>query len=465
MHNLTHSTNLTHSNNSNKFNNLSSPSDAIYQYTKNIGILAYIYGYAPVVFQALMSYDLIYRAPMNTMYFYKALTTPTVQPFYAPNSDDLYATAWIDLTNTPVLITTPNTIKQNRWYTIQLLSIYSDTFANLPGLNKNQPSKKYILVGPGKSINNNIFIDAEIISAPTNIVYLVSRVAVKDTRDLILASYIQHQITVTELVSHAPVLSIDLIPETIYTDLNFFNVMLDVMNYNGYFTSEIALVDQFKTIGLNPNVKFDPNSSTPIVRLALIDAIEIAIKQIISYGYLYLNNLMSSTNWMSGTNIGTYDNKYLIRSFVSYIGPGANVPTEELYMSTTDDINGKQLNGLNNKYLMHFSANSYPKVNSKWGFWSITLYVENKKSQSPGYNLQLYPNQQNKYTINSSTNDLVYNSDGLLDIYIQNDPPKNFNLINWLPAPNGPFQLVIRIYAATLQQINDLSNIPSVVPI
>jgi hypothetical protein len=41
---------------------------------------------------------------------------------------------------------------------------------------------------------------------------------------------------------------------------------------------------------------------------------------------------------------------------------------------------------------------------------------------------------------------LKYNSDGSLDIYIQNESPGQDKEANWLPAPSGKFILMLRMY-------------------
>ena len=38
------------------------------------------------------------------------------------------------------------------------------------------------------------------------------------------------------------------------------------------------------------------------------------------------------------------------------------------------------------------------------------------------------------------------NSDGSLMLYIQKDAPEADKKANWLPAPNGPIYLVMRLY-------------------
>jgi hypothetical protein len=46
----------------------------------------------------------------------------------------------------------------------------------------------------------------------------------------------------------------------------------------------------------------------------------------------------------------------------------------------------------------------------------------------------------------SSWMDLKRNADGSLDLYIQNQSPGANMESNWLPAPTGPFVLMMRLY-------------------
>jgi hypothetical protein len=54
-------------------------------------------------------------------------------------------------------------------------------------------------------------------------------------------------------------------------------------------------------------------------------------------------------------------------------------------------------------------------------------------------------NPLNKYTV-SPRNNLQYNPDGSLDIYVQNASPGKDKEANWLPAPAGDFKLMLRMY-------------------
>jgi hypothetical protein len=59
----------------------------------------------------------------------------------------------------------------------------------------------------------------------------------------------------------------------------------------------------------------------------------------------------------------------------------------------------------------------------------------------------LVENPIGRYLINSTTEGLVHGDDGSLTINIQHDEPASAaDRANWLPAPDGPMYLTMRIY-------------------
>jgi len=82
---------------------------------------------------------------------------------------------------------------------------------------------------------------------------------------------------------------------------------------------------------------------------------------------------------------------------------------------------------------MHFPKGKLPPAK---GFWSVTLY---------NADYFFVANPINRYSISARQN-LKANPDGSVDLYIQHDSPGKDKESNWLPAPQGKFVLMMRMY-------------------
>jgi hypothetical protein len=117
---------------------------------------------------------------------------------------------------------------------------------------------------------------------------------------------------------------------------------------------------------------------------------------------------------------------------ITYFGLGANRPQDAVYPTSEMDAAGQPYFGAN-KYVMRFAKGQMPPVD---GFWSLTMY-----------NAEYFfvANPLNRYTL-SARNALKENPDGSVDLYIQQDNPGSEKESNWLPAPEGRFVLMLRLY-------------------
>lgn len=123
-----------------------------------------------------------------------------------------------------------------------------------------------------------------------------------------------------------------------------------------------------------------------------------------------------------------------------------------MYFGTITDENKKPLDGVK-AYTMTFASGQLPPVHA---FWSVTMYDLPQQL--------LVTNALNRYLINSPmTPELKKNADGSTTLYLSNVSPGKDKESNWLPAPAGPFMVVLRCYYPEQAVLDGSWKMPAVV--
>ncbi|MGG1660804.1 DUF1254 domain-containing protein [Brevibacillus sp. NRS-1366] len=396
----------------------------------SLGIQAYIYGYPLVISAKTMGEMTQSRAPINQFYYSETLASPAYRDIVTPNSDTLYMNAWLDLSQSPVILNVPDN-PQNRYYTVQMLDVYTNTFRNVSNRSTKQKAGRYLIAGPRwKGI---VPANTSLIQTPTGTVWLVGRVEVKGDSDLPQAIRFEKQITLAPLLqakqASAPQVSAA-IPADALTSLSFFKIMTDMICKNPPPACDRVLLDQFALAGIDVEHGFTPSKLRPAtlagLRRALLEA-----PGIVQNGFPPYTHIRNG--WGSFSPIGTYGNQFLARAFIAFSGLAANVPEEEVYYRAYTDERGGLLTGTK-RYTLHFTKEQLPQTPA---FWSINVY---------SHQLYLATTAANRSSVRSNTGTLVYNPDGSLDLYIQKEPPPGKES-NWIPTPAGDFNLVLRVFA------------------
>lgn len=144
-------------------------------------------------------------------------------------------------------------------------------------------------------------------------------------------------------------------------------------------------------------------------------------------------NALSANGWdWLGEGIGRYQDDYTLRAYAAYTRPGSGTRNDEVVATSTADQDGNALDG-QARYVLHFPARALPPVR---GWWTLTAYREDGL-------LVEGPVPRRSIT---SRDRLHRNRDGSIDIYVQATPPGRARQPNWLPAPQGAFGLVMRLY-------------------
>lgn len=143
---------------------------------------------------------------------------------------------------------------------------------------------------------------------------------------------------------------------------------------------------------------------------------------------------MVKNGWLVNLKVGHYGTDYMARAWLAAFGIPANAPKDAVYPLALADADGQPLDASKNKYVIRFASKSdLPPAD---GFWSLTMY-------DSGY--FFVPNPLNRYTL-SERNQLKANADGSIELYLQKDSPGPDKEANWLPAPDGRFIPMFRLY-------------------
>lgn len=366
-----------------------------------------------------------------------------------PNADTLYSIAWLDLSHEPMLLHVPDT--HGRYYVMQLLDAWTETFG-MPGKRTRGTGARWFgIVGPGWK--GTLPPDVEKISAPTNMVWLLGRTQVNGVADYGEVHAIQSGYKLVPLSQYpngparaappapspaefspgAPRNEPPPIQVQRMSAREFFQTVANLLETNPPHPQDAPLIKQLARAGILPGKVFNPEALGVEDQQAFEQGAKAAADTLATLGFQ--SRVGERANgWSSGFGAATgrYGVDYAARAAIARFGLGALPPEEATYFSCCQNNAAHSLTG-EHAYTLHFSAAQLPPVRA---FWSLTLYGED------GY---FVANAMHRFAI-GDRDALKFNSDGSLDLFLQHDPPNAERTGNWLPAPDGKFNLSLRLY-------------------
>jgi hypothetical protein len=411
-----------------------------------IGTEAYVYGY-PLVTMEMTRRVMTNvatpdgkHAPMGQFAMMREYPTAAFHDVTAPNADTLYALAWLDLSREPYIFSIPDA--QGRYYLMPMLDAWTNVF-QVPGKRTTgTKAQKYAITGP--TWRGTLPAGATEYKSPTDLVWILGRTYCTGTpEDYKEVHAFQDKLSLVPLSAYGKSYSppagrvdpsidmktavrgqVDALDAEAY-----FKLMTDLMKNNPPAVADAPIMARMSRIGIVPGQTFDITKLEPATAAALQQVPKLAAQKIMA-SFASTGTLVNGWGIMLKT--GEYGNDYLDRAFITGIGLGANRPEDAVYPTSLTDADGKPYDGAN-KYAMHFDKGDLPPVQ---GFWSLTMY-----------NAELFfvDNPLNRYTL-SERNKFKFNPDGSVDLYLQAANPGADKESNWLPAPDGRFIPMLRLY-------------------
>jgi hypothetical protein len=425
-----------------------------------IGVDAYLYFYPLIsmdvtrkVFTNVEPGKEVGRGPMNTFQSMPAYPGASDKAVVRYNFDTLYSAAWLDLTKEPMIASVPDT--NGRYYLLPMLDMWTDVFASPGWRTTGTPAGNFLITQLGW--NGDTPSGMTRIDAPTPYVWIIGRTKTDGPQDYDAVHKIQAGYKITPL-------SQNYLPPTVTIDPSVDmktppKVQVDTMPAEKYFAyaaellkvipphiTDQPMIAQLKKIGFERGKSFELDKANSAIRKALESAPEDA-QQLMAWKVPTLARVVNG--WSMNTDtMGVYGNYYLKRAIVAQLGLGANLPEDAIYPVNLADDTGKPLDGAN-KYTLHFDKGDTPPADA---FWSVTLY------DAEGFQVA---NPLNRFNL-ASWMPLKSNADGSFDLYFQNESPGADKEANWLPAPKGAFNLLMRLYAPRLEALTGKWNPPPV---
>jgi hypothetical protein len=412
-----------------------------------IAVDAYIYGYPLVTFDMARRQQTNVAAPdgehapvgqMIKMRSYPAVENHCCA---APNADTLYTIAWLDVGREPWVFGIPD--MGDRYYMMPMLDGYSEVFHAPSSLTAGGKAQTYAIVGPGWS--GTLPQGVTRVDAPTAMVWILGRIYSTGTpEDYAAAHALQDNYAVVPLSAYGkpytpPPGTLDPafdMKTGVRKQVNalgveaYFAYLAKLLKTNPPKPQDAEILARMARIGIVPGQDFDGSKLGTLDREVLGAVPKLALAKMA----LHLKQQKTTNGWLYFTSgVGNFGTDYLTRGMANLIGPGWNRPQDAVYPLSQKDAEGHGYDGSTNKYVMRFEKDQLPPVDA---FWSITLYDED---------FFFVPNALNRYEL-SQRNSFVSNGDGSVDFYLQPESPGKEREANWLPAPKGKFQLVLRMY-------------------
>ncbi len=408
---------------------------------------AFIYGLPIVMNYAVMNAFVVdknsgqYKAPFNTVSNEARVFTYKDTAVVTPNSDTPYSMLWLDLRAEPMVISVP-AVDKKRYYSVQLIDGNAYNYGYIGSRATGSGPGNYLVTGPDWTGDTPAGIN-QVFRSTTPFGLTIFRTQLFNAADMPNVVAVQAGYKAQALSSFLkqpappPAPKIDFVPaSTAGIKDNFYAYLDAALTFVPVTAEDRAIRARMASIGIGPGKTFEFKDLSLEHKAAVLLAMKEGddkIDKVLATGMKDING------WNVGSLFGDrgfYNGDWLKRAAAAKGGIYGNDGVEAMYPMTRVDASGTTLDGSKHSYALTFPAGQLPPVNA---FWSVTMY--------DGKTQLLIENPINRYLVNSPMlPGMKKNADGSLTIHIQKDSPGKAKEANWLPAPDGPIYLVMRLY-------------------
>jgi len=414
---------------------------------KTIAEEGFVYG-LPIVMNYAVMYEYIidrnsgqWKAPFNEIHNEHRVFTYQDTAVVTPNSDTPYSLAWPDLRAEPVVISVPE-VEKARYYSVMLTDGNTFNYGYIGSRATGNGAGDYLVAGPAWKGEPPAGVK-KVLRSTTEFSIAVFRTQLFDPADMPNVIKVQSGYKVQPLSAYLKQPAPAAPPAVDWPKIDKDMVKTEFFEYLGFALQfappgpeEEAIRAKLASIGVGPGRKFEFKDLSlehkAAIALGMKEGEKKVEESVAKFG-------KSINGWRVGSAFGDrayYKGNWLLRATAAKAGIYGNDADEAMYPMTKALADGTALDGSKHKYTLTFAKDQYPPVNA---FWSVTMY--------DGKTQLLIKNPIDRYLINSPMlSGMKKNADGSLTLYLQKDSPGKDKEANWLPAPDGPIYLVMRLY-------------------
>ncbi|UQT57381.1 DUF1254 domain-containing protein [Streptomyces durmitorensis] len=399
--------------------------------------------------QAIDPQDPRYVGGFGTFRHYSEPFTPENTDVVTPNNDTPYSWAWLDLRAEPWVVSVPEI---DRYYVLPFHDL-DTSYVGFVGARTTGPEAgDYLIAGPGWRGEVPPGITG-VLRADTFLVGCLGRTYLAGPEDVAELRAVQEGYRLRSLSEFLDTAAPHPPEEPVWptwreedlANVEFFTLLDFLLQFFPPLEQDRELRARLAALGVRGTGEFEPSAFAPEVRHAVEQGIADARARLEAAK----RDAVDSTGWF-GTR-EEHGTDFLTRA-VGVDKGLYGLPSAEAWYAgwAVDDQGNRPPDASKRAYTVHFAPGALPPARF---FWSATMYRLPERL--------LTANPIDCYSIGDRTPGLVHDDDGGLTLYVAKGRPENpKQAANWLPAPDGPFTIAVRVYGPDSSVLEGSWTIP-----
>ncbi|WP_327678258.1 DUF1254 domain-containing protein [Kitasatospora sp. NBC_00458] len=411
--------------------------------------------YRTMYVQAVDDADPRYVGGFGVFRHHRRPFTPADTDVVTPNNDTPYSWAWLDLRAEPWVVSVPAV---DRYYVLPLHELDTVYAGFIGSRTTGQEPGDYLVAGPDWKGEAPAGLKG-VIRTAGRLIGVLGRTYLSGPSPEAVGEVerIQRQYRLRPLHEYAGTPAPEPAPNPVWPvwreevpdTIEFFSLLDFLLGFFPAPPAEADLRGRLADLGVDGRGEFEP-AALPI-------AVRAEMERGIADGRAELARAAERTVGSAGLfgtreQIGTAYLEQALGALKGLYG----LPAEEAWYGgwLADSEGNRPPDAADRDYVLRFEPGRLPPARF---FWSATMYGLPDRL--------LVDNTLDRYSIGDRTPGLVTDPDGGLTLYVQHKRPADAqHSANWLPAPDGPFSVVVRLYGPDDRALDGRWTLPPLTP-